>query len=254
MTGPAVDAGKTTKAIEGESATDVPKLRLRQATVTAISMEILEGYDTVQTTGFLVDLNLADDDTDASLPGVMTLSNYVPRVGDTCWCLTNDTDIIAIDRVSGGPSLFSNVSRVFTEGGGTIQHGDETAIDPDTLNFNTTLGGVGTDAMISESGTWMMGFSALLAPNWTNTLNAESLCAASVTIIKDNEPGNPGYTIAAEPLVSMMIQGADGTQFQATRIFTGWGLNPGLHHFLPKWASTPGISAMKWRELWVIPL
>jgi hypothetical protein len=257
MTDTSVDAGKTATAIQGESATDVPKLRLRQATVSAVTMQPLEGYDTVQTTGYLVDLILAGDE-EAILPEVMTLSNYIPHVGDACWCLVNDTDIVAVDRVSGGPSLFSNTARVFTEGSGTIQQGrGEPDLSPDALDFTTTAGGLGTTAMISESGVWMMGFSAVLAPNWADFTGAtESIAAMSVTTVKQSaaEVGGIDYVIPAESLVSWMIQGPDGAQFMASYIFLGAGLDPGQHAFTPQFASTPGVSAMKWRELWVIPL
>ena len=247
--------GQLAAAINGEQTTKTPTLRLRQGTVQAVFKVQLSapGDPQVETSGYLVDLTLAGDGS-VIVPGVNTLSNYVPQVGDSVWVLVNDVDLLVLDKVpAAGASVFSNVVRSYVPGRGSIFTSGNAA-NPNNVTFGQ-VGGPSLSVDISESGFFMMGMSAVIEPvaDADGAFN-EGLVAMSVTITPLENPDGNRPTIVAEMAAALVYQGPVGSQLCASRVHLGAGLYPGPYSFAARWGAGPSFGAMERRELWVLPL
>lgn len=123
------DPDRMARAItgKGEETVKAPTLELRQGTISAVNVPSAR-----------VDVALGGDET--AIPGVAHLSNYRPKVGDTCWCLGNGPDLLVLDRAAAlGPSVISDAGNALvsaSESRSATSYGDLATVGP---SLTTTI-------------------------------------------------------------------------------------------------------------------
>lgn len=91
------DPDRDARATQVDRNVSGPDLLLRQGKIMAV--DVPAGRCTVAIGG----------DTDNPVPGVKHMSNYRPKVNDSCWILVNGYDMLVLDRTTNdGPSVISD--------------------------------------------------------------------------------------------------------------------------------------------------
>lgn len=136
------DPDRDTRAEKVDRAVQGPDLLLRQGVILAV--DVPAGRCTV---------SIGGDPT--PVPTVKHMSNYRPKVGDSCWILVNGYDLLVLDRTTNlGPSVISDAQSA------TVLAEDFTTSTLwAPLGLGPGLGGIS----VSPSGRLLVQVSALIA-------------------------------------------------------------------------------------------
>lgn len=180
---------------------------------------------------------LGGDDT--PIPFVKHLSNYRPKVNDSCWVLVNGPDLLVLDRTTNlGPSVISDA-----------QSSTIIAADFTTSTLWTTLSGPALSPVsVSPSGRLLVQVSALLY-NLTGG-SYGSLMGVLLTHLNIDFQVNPVET------TSQIIYGtAANAAFAGSKVILYTGLPPGDYAVNSMYLSLNGGGAQfEWRHIWALPL
>lgn len=274
-TNPAVpDSGvdATAAAITGNTGTaqsSSPVLELRQATITAVDYA-----------NALCSVAIGGDST--SVPNVHYLSNYKPTVGDTCWCLINGPDILALDRDGKfGAAAYAGMASaaVATLEGRAGAYGDMATVGPQVATTIPASGRVlicvsaDIESPVTSGGSssWMapeISGATTLAAADTNALMALTYNSSagstssdfghshsfSGSVVGGGGGSYNGTTGTGGTHSHTLIVSYNATELLASRVVLLTGLTPGAATVTAKYRSSGGTAAFSKRTLWVLPL
>lgn len=178
-------------------------------------------------------------DAEEEIPFVKHLSNYRPKVDDSCWVLVNGPDLLVLDRTTNlGPSVISDA-----------QSSTIIASDFTTSTLWTTLSGPALSPVsVSPSGRLLVQVSALLY-NLTGGAYG-SLMGVLLTSLDIDFQVNPVET------TSQIIYGtAANAAFASSKVILYTGLPAGDYAVNSMYLSLNGGGAQfEWRHIWALPL
>lgn len=204
-----------------------PELLLRQGKVMAV--DVPNGRCTVAIGG----------DTDNPVPGVKHMSNYRPKVNDSCWILVNGYDLLVLDRTTNdGPSVISDAQSA------TILASDFTTSTVWTPLAGPLLNGIS----VSPSGRLLLQVSALVSNMSTGSFGA----LMGVNLVHTQS----GFSIGPIETSSVIVYGTPANAaVAASKVILFTGLPPGDFSAQAEYISLGGGGAQfQYRHIWAMPL
>jgi hypothetical protein len=221
------DPDRDTRAENVDRAVQGAELLLRQAVV--VGVDVPNGRCTVAIGG----------DTDNPVPGVKHLSNYRPKLQDSCWILVNGYDLLVLDRTTNlGPSVISDALSA------TLVATDFTTSTLWTPLQGPLLNGIS----VSPSGRLLVQVSALLY-----NLTSGSYGALMGVNLAHSEMD---FSIAPIETSSQITYGtAANAATAASKVILFTGLPAGTYSAQAMYLSLNGGGAQfQYRHIWALPL
>lgn len=222
------DPDRDTRAENVDRAVQGAELLLRQAVV--VGVDVPNGRCTVAIGG----------DTDNPVPGVKHLSNYRPKVDDSCWILVNGYDLLVLDRTTNlGPSVISDAMS------STVVATEFTT----SSAFWTPLSGPMLSGIsVSPSGRLLLQVSALLY-NLTSGNYGALMGVNLVHTAMD-------FSVPPIETSSQIVYGtAANAAVAASKVILYTGLPAGLYNAQAQYLSLGGGGAQfQYRHIWALPL
>ena len=221
-----VDPDRTARSQQPRQNVNAPTPGLHQGVVTAV--DVAAGEVTLTLGG-----------SDVPIPNVRTLSNYRAKVNDSCWVLTNGSDMLALDRTTNaGPSVISDA-------GAQLIVSSETY--PNTGSWgNLATPGPQVTTTVSPSGRLLVGISAWISADTVSGAGgamAPYIYGAAGTLV------NPSLDQAL-----IFYGAAAGVVSAATRVLLYVTIPPGEYHVTCSYTGLYGTARFQYRQLWVLPL
>lgn len=181
-----------------------------------------------------VDISMTEA-AEYTVQGVPVFSNYKPEKGDKAWLLVNDVDLVVVDRVCDfGPGLFTRTVRGLTVPSATRVFG---AVWPSPATNPETIPNIGdgfimnsVDAIMSNSGSYMVGFNAtmkIIASTPQSPASAAGLILCHLRIVSPTYPEGTQYQLIDPYNMNVAFSGAIGAQARMGKVWMGEGLGPG---------------------------
>jgi hypothetical protein len=175
---------------------------------------------------------------DTEIPYVKHLSNYRPKINDSCWVLVNGPDLLALDRTTNlGPSVISDA-----------QSNTIIASDFTTSTLWTPLAGpLLQNISVSPSGRLLAQVSAL-------AYNLTSGDGSLIGLFLNHTQMD--FSVTPSETNSMVVYGtAANAAIAASKVVLYTGLPAGDYNLAAYYLSLSGGGAQfQWRHIWALPL